>query len=465
MRTNNVQVQLKDSDSTAMQLDGDLSFEINRLTGKPAWSARLKPGLAITVKSSPATAWQAKLNLDQPYQLQSGSSHDMLPVTLQLGGDKPLNLLVERLKLLNIENPDQFEASGQLRMLPASAQADWPPVGLLANWRWHAGQLNADGTLASQSQLLLANWRADYSSRNGCANLELKHAGQLSQLNGMLHARPAVLTPLTLQSGSSSGRLTGHYCSGTGRAPSLVGEFEIRKGRLGWAKSLASGLDLKLHIDDLLAQKGSLAAELERIELAAGLQLSPVQLKLDLAKQRLELREFQAGLLDGSIVSEPASLPMPPSTGTLVLNVNRVDLERLLAMIDMPGLAGTGRLSGKLPVSWTDSQVVVRDGQLQSIVEGQLRYQPSTPVADNIGLQALRDFRYSRLDLGVNYDADGQYRLVLKLDGHNPQLYSGHPIAFNMNINGALPGLFQGALLSGDFSAYLLKQLQQGKLQ
>lgn len=464
-QTSNVQIQFKDSGKTVLQFNGDLNVEINQLAAQPVWSARLNPGLTITLKASPAKHWQAKIKLDQAYTLQSGASHDKLPLTLQMGADKPLRFAMERLKLLNIENPDNFEAGGQLRMLPTSFKPDWPQVGIAANWRWHAGQLKADGKITSQSQLVLGDWRGDYSSKSGCANFDLKHAGQLSQLNGLLRTRPAALMPLTLQSGNSAGQLTGHYCSGTSKTPSLSGNFEIRQGKLGWAKTLASGVELQLRIDDLVGQTGSLSVEVEQVDLAAGLPLSPVQLKLDLANNRLDLRDFKTGLLDGSIVSESASLPMPPRKGTVVLNVSQLDLARLLTMIDLPGLAGTGRLSGKLPISWADGQAVVLDGQLQSTVAGQLRYQPSTPVSDNIGLQALRDFRYSRLDLGVNYDADGQYRLALRLDGHNPELYSGHPIAFNMNINGTLPGLFQGALLSGDFSAHLLKQLQQGKLQ
>lgn len=466
LHTSKVQVQLRGSSKTVLQLDGNMSLKINQLKTSPDWTVSLKPGLSITVKTgSAAKAWQAKVKLDQAYMLQSGGSQGKLPVTLQTGVAKPINLVVERLKLLNLENPEQFEASGQLRMLPDSFQPDWPQVGGSATWHWQAGQLKADGKLTSQSQRVLADWRGDYIRKGGCANFELKHTGRLSQLNDLLRTRPAALAPLTLQSGSSAGRLTGHYCSGKGRALKLSGEFEIRQGKLGWAKSLASGLDLKLRVDDWPGQKGSLSAEVEGIELAAGLQLSPVRLKLDLANNRVDLREFSIGMLAGSIVSEPATLPMPPRNGTLVLNVNQIDLQRLLALIDLPGLAGTGRLSGKLPISWTGGQPVVRDGQLQSTIAGQLRYQPSTPVTDNIGLQALHDFRYSRLGLGVNYDADGQYRLALKLDGHNPELYIGHPIAFKLNINGALPGLFQGALLSGDFSAYLLQQLQQGKLQ
>ena len=37
--------------------------------------------------------------------------------------------------------------------------------------------------------------------------------------------------------------------------------------------------------------------------------------------------------------------------------------------------------------------------------------------------------------------------------------------AWQLKLDGALPGLFKGALLSGDFDAYILKQLQQGILE
>lgn len=464
-QVSDLQMQIQKPGETALQLDGAIRLEIKQLATQPDWTVKLKPGLALSVKTKSDKPWQADVMLDQAYTLQAATAQGKLPVSLQFGNAEQIKLVVENLKLSNLASPDHFKASGFMRVLPSSFLPDWPRVGAIANWHWHDSQLEADGKLTSQGQLVLADWRGNYAGKTGCTNFRLQHSGQLSQLNGFLQTRPAALAPLMLHSGSSQGSLTGKLCPKTAKPTTLTGEFVIRQGKLGWAKTIASGLELKLRIDDLQAQKGTLSAELERIDLATSLQLSPVRLKLDLANNRLDLHEISAGLLDGRIASEPTTMPMPPRTGALVLDVEDVDLARLLAMIDLPGLDGTGSLSGKLPVSWTDGKAVIRDGRLQSMVAGQLRYQPSTPVSDNIGLQALRDFHYSRLDLGVNYDADGQYRLALKLDGHNPQLYSGHPIAFKMNINGALPGLFQGALLSGDFSAYLLKQLEQGKLQ
>ncbi len=193
--------------------------------------------------------------------------------------------------------------------------------------------------------------------------------------------------------------------------------------------------------------------------------LSPVRLKLETDQGSLKLEELGIGLLDGFLEAGPGRLPLPPGSGAIALNVREIDLGRLLALLDQPGLEGAGRLSGILPLTWSQGKAEIRDGHLQSTMPGRLRYQPPTPVTDNIGLQALRDFHYGRLDLGLNYLADGQYRLELRLDGHNPDLYSAHPIAFKLNIDGKLPGLLQGALLSGDFDSYLLKQIQQGNLE
>ena len=200
-----------------------------------------------------------------------------------------------------------------------------------------------------------------------------------------------------------------------------------------------------------------------------GLALAQASLELDWTDRLLQLHRFDAGLLDGKLSAEKVKLELPASPGQISwqipLNVSQIDLERLLTILDVPGLSGNGRLSGQLPLVWTPAGVEIRNGKLSSQQAGQLRYASQVPVTDNPGLQALRDFRYSQFGLDLDYQADGRYALNMRLDGHNPEFYSGHPIAFKLKLDGALPGLFQGALLSGDFDAYILKQLQQGILE
>ncbi len=65
-------------------------------------------------------------------------------------------------------------------------------------------------------------------------------------------------------------------------------------------------------------------------------------------------------------------------------------------------------------------------------------------AATNIGLQAMENFQYQDLSGTINYQADGTYRITIRLEGKNPDLYGGHPVVFNLNINGSLPAAFRG---------------------
>lgn len=157
---------------------------------------------------------------------------------------------------------------------------------------------------------------------------------------------------------------------------------------------------------------------------------------------------MSTGLLGGNVTAALSRLSWPLKSGTIPLRIEGLELGQLLRLIDLPGLQGSGRLSGLLPLSWDGRGAEIRDGELQSSGEGRISYQSMAPVGGNVGLQALRDFRYQNLAAGLDYLADGRYRLRLRLEGHNPELYQGHPIDFNLNIKGELPGLLQGALLA-----------------
>ena len=49
---------------------------------------------------------------------------------------------------------------------------------------------------------------------------------------------------------------------------------------------------------------------------------------------------------------------------------------------------------------------------------------------------ALQNFRYERLRGTLAGEAEGDLRIELRLDGANPDLYDGHPIRLDLNLNG-----------------------------
>ena len=466
LQASELQLTSADKAGTRLAVDGRASFSASRLKDEPHWSARLEPGLKLSINSvSGDKAWQLTSQIGESCDFSENESRGSVPLQLTLADAGPMRFSVDKLRLQQLLDPEQFSASGDLRLAPVRIKPDWPELGTDASWQWHAGRLDAEGRLLSRQHSQLLGWRGVYAEASGCMDFELDQAGPLERFSGFISSLDPALAKLELHDGKSSASFSGSYCPGSQGLPRLTGRLDIADGKLGWEKSQATGTDISLSLHELQGPRASLFSRVDRIELGTGLVLSPVRLKLETDQGSLKLEELGTGVLDGFLEAGPVRLPLPPRSGAMALNVREIDLGRLLALLDQPGLEGAGRLSGILPLTWEQGKAEIRDGHLHATVPGRLRYQPPTPVTDNIGLQALRDFHYGRLDLGLNYLADGQYRLELRLSGHNPDLYSAHPIAFKLNIDGKLPGLLQGALLSGDFDSYLLKQIQQGNLE
>jgi hypothetical protein len=461
------------SNPTRIQLNGPASLQLRPGKTGIEWSTTLQPALKWKISAGREPAWTAASTLKQAWRIAPGPQRysASLPFELQLKGrQEPLALTLDRLQLDLARNASLRSANGQLRLAATQLHADWPAAALETQWRVQDQKLALTGQLLLQGQPLL-KLSGDYGLTSSCGQGRLDYAGSLATLDRLLQPRPKNLQLLRLKAGAGSGWLAGQLCLRPGKAvePVVTGQWQLKQAEIGWDKALAKGLDLDLTLRAIAPLAGSLALKLETASLAGGLALAPASLELDWTDRLLQLHRFDAGLLDGKLSAEKVKLELPASPGQISwqipLNVSQIDLERLLTILDVPGLSGNGRLSGQLPLVWTAAGVEIRNGQLSSQQAGQLRYVSTVPVTDNPGLQALRDFRYSQFGLDLDYQADGKYAVNMRLDGNNPEFYRGHPIAFKLKLDGALPGLFKGALLSGDFDAYILKQLQQGILE
>ena len=447
-----------------IDLDGGLRLHARPDSSRPDWRVELLPGLQFHAKPLQGQGWAVQTRLAQTLSLASDRStvSGSLPLNLQLDGWTPLPLTLNSLTLALGTDLALRDLKGHLRLPATALRPGWPATSIAARWRWQGRQLSAQGHVGLGEEKLLS-FDIRHTLADACTTAEFKHQGDLARLDRLWVPRPRAWQPLRLQGGRSEGSLSLRACRDAN--PVLQGALKLHQAALGWDKAQASGLDLELTPQGPNPIAGALEFNLGRLGLAAGVELSAAQLGLGWSGQHLLLRRFEAGLFDGRLSALDQGLELPPAPGRLALDAEGLDLARLLAAIDLKGLSGSGRLSGRLPLAWSKAGVEVRGGRLSATGPGLLRYQPPTQVADNPGLQALRNFHYSRLDLEIDYMANGDYRLWLKLDGHNPDLYGGHPIAFKLDLNGSLPGLFRGALLSGNFDAYLLEQLQRGKLE
>lgn len=244
------------------------------------------------------------------------------------------------------------------------------------------------------------------------------------------------------------------------------------RGVSGHVQALAfSGVDLDADLNSLTPLLAKASIEIDSLPLPAGIQLRALRgqarVSGSLAKPVVDAEAITAKTLGGSIAL-PAVHYVPGEPTLIPVHLDHLDFDALLRLADQEGLSGAGTVSGVLPVRWSPQGISLDEGaELKADGQGVLRYKPAAAEAiasgsqgSNIAMQALEDFRYKKMSVGVSYTPLGDYALKVALEGANPSLYNGYPIAFNLNLEGKLPGLLQAALLSGDFTQHLLKSLK-----
>jgi len=134
------------------------------------------------------------------------------------------------------------------------------------------------------------------------------------------------------------------------------------------------------------------------------------------------------------------------------LYVKGVDLTRLIELVNLEGLSGTGTLEGELPIALVGDEIEIRNAVLRSSGEsGVIRYRPN-PGTSNIAaadpqfataLTILEDFHYERLEIEVDGSATGAVVIQIHFAGVNPDYQDGHPVEFNLSVDARLSDLLR----------------------
>ncbi len=382
-----------------------------------------------------------------------------------LGSAQTLTLGTSRLQVVQFQPAGPEGARGELLLSSDALRIGaWPAPDLRAHLHLDGSTLRADGTLQLQGTEVL-RFVGRHVLARGCGEASLTTQNDLQKLGVLLQPRPPALLPLDFQAGEVEARFKMDWCTQPRLRFNAKGGLQVRDATLSWERARAEAVQLKLQLDGLTPLQGRMQLAAQRGELATGTPLADLNIDLALAPKQLDVHALHVELLGGSVSSEPLSFPWPTVEQALPLDIRQIDLGQLLALPNIQGLSGSGQLGGTLPLVYRDGSVEIRDGQLNALGAGTLKYAPALAIPDNPGLQALRNFHFRQLGVRVWYAADGTYQTQAILEGNNPDFYKGHPIRFGLNINGQLPGLFRAAVFSGDFNRHILEQLQSGKLE
>jgi len=142
--------------------------------------------------------------------------------------------------------------------------------------------------------------------------------------------------------------------------------------------------------------------------------------------------------------------------------VERLSIAKLIEEWSMEDVRGTGHLSGVIPVRVGPAGVAIDAGRLVAEEAGVLEVGlgAAGETLENQGEQvalmvnALENFHYQVLEIGIDRPPDGALGLDLVLEGHNPDVLEGYPFRFNISLGGelepVLAALREGQAITSD---------------
>jgi hypothetical protein len=183
---------------------------------------------------------------------------------------------------------------------------------------------------------------------------------------------------------------------------------------------------------------------------------------------RLEVEHLEWRLAGGMARAEPFSLSSPLEGLNVTLRADQLDLGQLLALTRLEGLSGEGKLDGVLPLRLAEGAVIIAGGELAATGPGVLRYAAgSAPAALQAGgegvdllLQALENFHYEALKITLDGRTDAAMDVDLHLAGANPDLYDGHPVEFNLDLEGELANILRQGVASYQIPERIRERMQ-----
>jgi len=209
----------------------------------------------------------------------------------------------------------------------------------------------------------------------------------------------------------------------------------------------------------LMAQPASLFVEAIQsgVEVTNIRTFYQVRWKLRDSLPIVELKDFRCEAFGGTITSPGLVVDLASSPSITTFSLRNLDLAKILSVEQQRGLQGTGTLNGTLPVTITSRGVIVDDGVIEAQPPGGIiRYLSnvdSSPVLSEsdtplqLVAQALNNFHYKLLHVGVKYGETGLLDLSARLEGRNPDLTRTPPIHFNLTVQEHIPTLLKSLRL------------------
>ncbi len=154
----------------------------------------------------------------------------------------------------------------------------------------------------------------------------------------------------------------------------------------------------------------------------------------------IEVSEFTAGVLEGSMYSQDIAIDLNQPLNEFSIFLSSLSLEKLLALNQTKDLVASGSFDGELPLQINNGEILINNGWIKADDQGGfIKYEKVGEVLvgnENLVMvgELLEDFRYNEMSAQVNLNTDGSLFLATKLYGRSPKAEFNKQVNLNFNI-------------------------------
>lgn len=234
-------------------------------------------------------------------------------------------------------------------------------------------------------------------------------------------------------------------------ADGLKASATVDLRRMGFTLAAAGvfeGVSGKVEIADLINMKSAPGQQITLDKVTLGLPIEKGTIRFQLigySAIRLEGAEWPFG--GGFIRVKPVEFAFTEGTeNRVVAQAVNWDLAKLVEQFKLPDVKLVGIVGGDFPVVFRTGSAMIDNATLEASKEGgviQYSGSPGDAAAQADGnskmvFDALKDFRYQVLKVGLNGDLAGRMVMNLSVLGRNPDVLGGQPFQLNIGIDSEL---------------------------
>jgi len=214
------------------------------------------------------------------------------------------------------------------------------------------------------------------------------------------------------------------------------------------AAGVFEGVSGKVEVNDLMTMKSAPGQQITMDKVTLGLPIEKGTIRFQLIgfdAIRLEGAEWPFG--GGFIRIKPVDFAFTEGADNrIVAQAVNWDLAKLVEQFKLPDVKLVGIVGGDFPVVFRTGSATIDNATLEATKEGGVIQYSGSPgdaaaqADDNSKMvfDALKDFRYQVLKVGLNGDLAGRMVMNLSVLGRNPDVLGGQPFQLNIGIDSEL---------------------------